>query len=453
MKTLHLKLRISSLVSIIVLLSAIFLMADIAKAACGDKGEDKCPASFMQKFVCPSGSFLDPRLDDLSKGPECWSCPGGYNRTGWGITSNKACSKPGSTEYKKADKKNKPASIFHSCPGKQWASLHNGYCYKCPGGYSHDPSRNGDDSKVCYKTHGEELKSATYIKKASTCPEGTFFDPRNGGECWKCPKGYSRGTTTAVTSNDACYDSRVCGKEGKQACNLWERIPSCNEGLKEVLGTCEKLKPGEDPFWGGIVSSLEKIASGAKEGCKDLMSSVGEPDLKVEELNATATCSLNMSSGFFCSIPNIVSDIAGAGDIIQKINAASESKGCSGKSISMPHQKFTCGALKVLIDDTIGVAQCIIAASNAEVFQDMEWPPAFSGGTESLSPETCRTTGEISYDVAKFALLQKAAGDLKPNASKTEKIFHFMAKTYKIVGTAATLNNFTEKVKNIKECK
>lgn len=36
-----------------------------------------------------------------------------------------------------------------------------------------------------------------------TCPAGSFYDPRNQGECWKCPGGYSR-TVFPVTGAAAC---------------------------------------------------------------------------------------------------------------------------------------------------------------------------------------------------------------------------------------------------------
>lgn len=35
------------------------------------------------------------------------------------------------------------------------------------------------------------------------CTKGAFFDPRKGGECWSCPKGYKR-TVFPVTAKGAC---------------------------------------------------------------------------------------------------------------------------------------------------------------------------------------------------------------------------------------------------------
>ncbi|MFD7083134.1 hypothetical protein [Streptomyces sp. NPDC059918] len=46
--------------------------------------------------------------------------------------------------------------------------------------------------------------SFTALPDAMTCVSGTFYDLRNGGECWSCPSGYVR-NVTAVTSGDACW--------------------------------------------------------------------------------------------------------------------------------------------------------------------------------------------------------------------------------------------------------
>jgi hypothetical protein len=47
---------------------------------------------------------------------------------------------------------------------------------------------------------------ALYLSKApsTTCANGTFGDPENGGECWTCPAGYVR-NVSPVFSKDACW--------------------------------------------------------------------------------------------------------------------------------------------------------------------------------------------------------------------------------------------------------
>lgn len=48
------------------------------------------------------------------------------------------------------------------------------------------------------------VASAQFVgQKPSSCPNGSFFDPIDGGSCWQCPSG-SRRTISHVKSRDAC---------------------------------------------------------------------------------------------------------------------------------------------------------------------------------------------------------------------------------------------------------
>ncbi len=49
--------------------------------------------------ACPAGSFVDLRLDDPSKGAECWRCPEGTLRTLEPVTSPRACTQPSNTTF------------------------------------------------------------------------------------------------------------------------------------------------------------------------------------------------------------------------------------------------------------------------------------------------------------------------------------------------------------------
>lgn len=50
---------------------------------------------------------------------------------------------------------------------------------------------------------GPAFSNATFKGRPSGCGEGTFFDPRNGGECWSFPDDYNR-TLLPVTDTKAC---------------------------------------------------------------------------------------------------------------------------------------------------------------------------------------------------------------------------------------------------------
>jgi hypothetical protein len=110
--------------------------------------------------ACPAGSFIDLRLDDPSKGAECWRCPEGTVRTLEAVTSPRACTQPSSTTF--------------------------------------------DDAK---------------FEHSWTCDgsKREFYDPRKGGECWSCPKNRPRRTAYAVTSKKACATKELIGEKLSEA--------------------------------------------------------------------------------------------------------------------------------------------------------------------------------------------------------------------------------------------
>ncbi len=73
-------------------------------------------------------------------------------------------------------------------------------CWSCPNGYKIKKKRN---PLVC---RGKVDVKAKYLSKGKLfkkCPQGGFFDPRKGGQCWKCPRGFKR-TVYPVHKNSAC---------------------------------------------------------------------------------------------------------------------------------------------------------------------------------------------------------------------------------------------------------
>lgn len=69
-----------------------------------------------------------------------------------------------------------------------------------------------DNQKVC------TTSKATYKGKVRTKkPKGAFFDPRKGGEYWKCPNNRPRRTAYSVTSKKACATKRILGEKLSKA--------------------------------------------------------------------------------------------------------------------------------------------------------------------------------------------------------------------------------------------
>lgn len=272
--------------------------ADAQYYKCGALDEPICTIAKATKQAkkpyCPRGSFWD-----IGKG-KCYSCGSGYNRTVFSVTSSKACEKPAYTARRKAQDKGKKyckkwtgggcENTFlgricapkictnEGCPSGAFFDIGKGRCYSC-NGYDRTIF-SVTSNKACEKAFNPAFRKAKDRGKIG-CPSGSFFDPRKGGECWSCPKGYDRGVS-AVTSSNACGAKtacksglrqvglfcekpgrpKYCGRENQRACRVWEHIPSCVGGMMESPkqgGKCIKPPKGVDPFWGTMAEAAEMV--------------------------------------------------------------------------------------------------------------------------------------------------------------------------------------------------
>ncbi len=286
-------------------LIAIFATTGAQAAApapkCGGLNEKVCTtaAAAFEKTACPKGSFFDPR-----KGGECWDCPSGTHRTIFPVNEGKACERRASSDFHKAKylgktKTPKPSGAFYDprkggewwkCPSNRprrtaYAVTDKRACatkkilgeklsraeFKGkvnnprPNGAFADPRNGGEywtcegsnrtvfpvnSGKACEKITKAAWMKAEYKGKFG-CTKGSFFDPRNGGECWSCPSAYFRNANpvthkAACTINigkacdsgnidvrGKCYKKGECGKKNQRPCLIVERVPSCNKGLAE----------------------------------------------------------------------------------------------------------------------------------------------------------------------------------------------------------------------------
>ena len=245
-------------------------------STCGGVGQKPCELSAAKNLglVYPAKphprSFVDGRLDDLSKGPEFWRCPDSHpNRTIFNVTSGNACE----------------SSIPLIAGAGQPFRDPNGNYYQCPSSYKHRTIYSVTGKCACgrnavelpcgwggkyasAKKLGKLFSSATYLGKASPNPRpaGAFVDPRldkdfnpfntANDEYWRCPNGFWRNfnpvtSAAACTINIGqncdsgniaagtpwggyyCAKKNDCGSKGERPCQIVERIPSCNGSLAE----------------------------------------------------------------------------------------------------------------------------------------------------------------------------------------------------------------------------
>ena len=225
---------------------------------------DACIKKVINKK--PRGSFYDPR-----KGGQNWSC-NGWKRTGYAVTSNRACSKAGYEKVKKAQfkikyKKNKPSGSFYDPRG-------GGEYWSC-GGWKRTWSAVTASDACVSGGWFSKTKKATYKGKAhNSKPSGSFYDPRSGGQYWSC-NGWKR-TGNAVTSNRACSkafpeslrSAAFKGQYQKITKKYATKQGSVCGGKQEQAGLCyNSCKKGYDAVgpvcWGQKAPAKNWVSCGA----------------------------------------------------------------------------------------------------------------------------------------------------------------------------------------------
>ncbi len=179
---------------------------DDPKACWIPTGVKESQAVFVKKAGCPGNQFA--HMLDLSSGIQCWSCDTQYERSVFDINGDKACRRPPREEFDDAKWHRDNTYAGQGCPGSQiWDLKRNddkgllGACWSCKSGFE----RTGHSiagNKACVNKYSEKWDKANKHGKA-TCSAGQDFDPRNGGECWKCDTGAVR-NANAVTDAKSC---------------------------------------------------------------------------------------------------------------------------------------------------------------------------------------------------------------------------------------------------------
>jgi F5/8 type C domain-containing protein len=143
---------------------------------------------------CESGSFKDPIY-----GGTCWTCPEGSKRTVFAVQGTSACEVPAGEIFAKAIQHSKGKGLLGTdCDGGQFWDP-NGYCYSCPSGYNRTAYSVTSDKACSQRVHAS-YTAATKVGEYG-CDEG-FLDIGTN-KCWTCPDGYRR-TVYSVKSEKAC---------------------------------------------------------------------------------------------------------------------------------------------------------------------------------------------------------------------------------------------------------
>lgn len=349
-----------------ILATALFCCTAPALAAgwdvdCGKEGQAPCSTSKarfereQKSGLCEAGQFFD-----MIDGGTCWSCPSGYARTIFAVNGDRACEKASSTDFRGVIEHAKGTGIFGTdCPSGQFWDIADGKCHSCPAGYNMQVLEPVHSGKKCAK--GIPGSYARAAKHGPPCGEGRLWDPRNGGECWSCPNDFVR-TIAPVTSEWACEYKGLfggtglrgcqeglssirnvcrktgdCGKENQRPCEIGERVPSCDPGLKEDFkqNLCLPLRPGETPFTGGLSSLGGFLGASLQLRCKELLGNIGG-----DGFGLGARCGRDAAVGFACVLardiatgyPDLINSLLEKGpetaSLAETMNAASKATPC-----------------------------------------------------------------------------------------------------------------------------
>ncbi len=166
---------------------------------------------------------------------ECFKCRSGYSHNAiLTVDDPKVCKDEGGSEKITGTFVKNAVVGIPACPSGSWISTHNGGCYQCPSGYTHDNLKMGNEKGVCWKDNADKFSKADKMTGSLVCANG-FFDLINGGTCWTCPAATPVRTVNAKVDSDRACVSEQCGKDGGRPCLITAGRKSCDPGLFEDI--------------------------------------------------------------------------------------------------------------------------------------------------------------------------------------------------------------------------
>jgi len=148
-------------------------------------------ATYHEQAGCPTGQFNDVLSGD------CWSCPGGYNRTVFAVTAANACERPAFSQFSSASQHGAAG-----CAAGQFFDLGTGDCWSCPTSYNRTVFAVTAPN-ACEKPAFSEFSGSQSQAVSPICPAGYAYDALLNG-CYRCPSGYSRNVLVAWNASNAC---------------------------------------------------------------------------------------------------------------------------------------------------------------------------------------------------------------------------------------------------------
>ena len=146
-----------------------------------------------------------------------------------------------------------------------------------------------------------------------------------------------------------------------RACQLVERVPSCDKGLRENLkGVCVKLKPGEFPILATLADLTGTVAKIGKKACHEII--IKSPVSISPPISAAALLGRDerryFNAGLYCAVVDEL-DVAGlANQYASAANQQFQKQPCASLPLPMrPRCAVMLGAFKI----STKPAACLVA--------------------------------------------------------------------------------------------
>lgn len=141
-------------------------------------------------------------------------------------------------------------------------------------------------------------------------------------------------------------------------------------------------------------------------------------------------CATEFRSGFYCQIPEemvgLVSDVKGMGQVLKRSSEQAITKECAASfaltapPMFMVQAPLACGAIKSMVEDSIKMTTCLIAAEKEGVLGDLV---SNSGGGKISTAQACQMAGKVTLKLAKRELT-KTTGTGDNMAAKVWSFFN-----------------------------
>lgn len=130
-------------------------------------------------------------------------------------------------------------------------------------------------------------------------------------------------------------------------------------------------------------------------------------------------CANEFKAGYYCQIPeelvSLVKDVKSIPDVVSRSAQQAVTPECAASfaltapPMFMVQAPLACGAVKSMVEDSIKLTQCLIAAEKAGILGELI--SQTGGGSGTSTAQVCQTAGKITLKIAKSVLSKQVSAN------------------------------------------